>query len=81
VENEPRKVRFVVTSLIHPHPERVLLEIFRDHELEGEVEALTDDGEAPFLVVRVPGVREPVIVPFDKTRPAEAVACGPVNRQ
>jgi hypothetical protein len=81
VENEPRKVRFVVTSLIHPHPERVLLELFRDHELEGEVEALTDDGEAPFLVVRVAGLREPVIVPLGKTRPAEAVAYSTGPRQ
>jgi hypothetical protein len=80
VENEPRKVRFLITDLIHPHPARVLLELFRDHELEGAVEARTNDGEAPFLVVRVPGLKEAVIVPLDRTRPAEAAACAPITR-
>jgi hypothetical protein len=77
VENEPKKVRFLVTDLIHPHPARVLLEMFQKLDLEGEVAAGTTDGEAPFLVVRVAGLSQPVIVPLDKTRPVEPAACGP----
>jgi hypothetical protein len=81
VEHEPKKVRFLITDLIHPHPARALLEMFRDLDLEGEVEARTDDGEAPYLVVRVRGLREPVIVPLDRVRPAEPAACGPGARE
>jgi hypothetical protein len=80
VENEPKKVRFRISDLIHPNPAHVLLEMFRDLDIEGEVAAGTSDGEAPFLVVRVPGLSHPVIVPLDKTRPAEPAACGPAAR-
>ena len=80
MENEPKKVRFLVTDLIHPHPARVLAELFRDLDLEGEVAASTDDGEAPFLVVRIAGVSEPVIVPLDKVRPVEPAGCAPAAR-
>ncbi len=76
MENEPRKVRFLITDLIHPHPAVVLAEMFQDLDLEGEVAAATTDGEAPYLVVRVPGLSEPVIVPLNKTRPAESAGCG-----
>jgi hypothetical protein len=80
VENEPRKVRFRISDLIHPHPAHVLLEMFQNLTIEGEVAAGTSDGEEPFLVVRVPGLRQPVIVPLDRTRPAEPAACDPAAR-
>jgi hypothetical protein len=75
VNNVPRqKVRFRITDLIHPHPARVLLELFRDLRLEGEVADQTNDGDTPFLVVRVDGLSETVIVPLDKTQPPEPAA-------
>jgi len=48
-----------------------LLELFRELSLEGEVAARTDDGNAPYLVVRVAGVADPVILPVEKARPVE----------
>jgi hypothetical protein len=64
-------VRFLVSDLIHPHPTRVLEEMFQNLSLEGEVAARTTDGEAPFLIVRVQGLTDPVIVPLSKTEPAD----------
>jgi hypothetical protein len=64
-------VRFQLSDLIHPHPSRVLEEMFQNLSLEGEVAARTTDGEAAHLIVRVAGLAEPVIVPLDKTEPAE----------
>jgi hypothetical protein len=72
VEQTPAKtVRFRVCDLIHPPPARVLLEMFQNYCIEGEVAAVTTDGEASFFVVRVSGVTDPVIVPLDKTQPVE----------
>jgi hypothetical protein len=39
------------------------MELFRHLHLEGEVVAATSDGEAAYLVVRVAGLGEAVIVP------------------
>jgi hypothetical protein len=75
VENvPPKKVRFLVTDLVHPHPAQVLMELFQDLQLEGEVAVGTTDGEAPYLIVRVAGLSEPVIVPLDRTRCAVPAA-------
>ena len=71
----PQTVQFLVTDLIHPHPARVLLEMFRHHRLEGEVAARTTDGQRAYVVVRVPGMAEPVIVPLDRTQPVGPAAC------
>ena len=69
MENGPaKKVRFLVTDLVHPHPAQVLLELYGGEYLEGEVAAGTSDGEEPYLVVRVPGLGGPVIVPLDRTQ-------------
>ena len=62
-----RSVRFRVGDVVHPRPVQVLLELFRHLSLEGEVVTTTTDGEAPYLVVRVAGLTEAVIVPRDKT--------------
>jgi hypothetical protein len=45
------------------------MEIFRHLTLEGEVVAETTDGEVPYLVVRVPGLAEALIVPLGKADP------------
>jgi hypothetical protein len=56
-----------VGDIIHPRPVQVLMELFRHLNLEGEVVARTTDGETPYLVVRVMGLSEAVIVPLAKT--------------
>jgi hypothetical protein len=56
-----------VEDVVHPRPVQVLLELFRHLNLEGEVVAATTDGETQYLVVRVAGLEEPVIVPKHKT--------------
>lgn len=62
-----RTISFRVGDVIHPRPVQVLLELFRQLRLEGEVVATTTDGETPYLVVRVPGLDEALIVPRDRT--------------
>jgi hypothetical protein len=71
----PKRVRFLIRDLVHPLPTQVLMELFRHLALEGEVEAGTTDGESTFFVVRVAELEAPVIVPQEKTRPAEKASC------
>jgi hypothetical protein len=61
-------VRFLVRDIVHPRPVEVLYELYEKDCLQGEVLALTDDGQEPeaFMVVQVRGLREPVIVPAGK---------------
>jgi hypothetical protein len=58
-------VQFQVCDLVHPRSAEVLWELYARNRLEGQVVAVTDDGlsAARYLVVRVSGVSEPVIVP------------------
>ena len=58
-------VHFLARDIIHPRPAEVLYELYHKHSLQGEVIALTDDGREPdgFMVIRVRGLSEPVIVP------------------
>jgi hypothetical protein len=65
------RVRFLVGDVIHPRPVEVLMELFAGYPLDGEVVAETSDGNTPFLVVRVPGLAEAVIVPVTKTTAPE----------
>jgi hypothetical protein len=70
VDQSPnRTVRFRVGDVVHPRPVQVLLDMFRHLSLEGEVVTTTSDGELPYLVVRVAGLAEAVIVPLAKTTP------------
>jgi hypothetical protein len=62
-----RAVRFQVADIVHPRPVQVLLELFRHLSLEGEVVASTTDGATPYVVVRVAGLTDAVIVPLAKT--------------
>ncbi len=66
-ENSNSTVRFPVSAVVHPHPNRILAELFGDHELEGTVVAETTDGMKPFLLVRVNGLSDAVIVPQNKS--------------
>lgn len=71
-------VRFLVRDVIHPRPTQVLMELFRNLDLEGEVVAETTDGEARFLVVRVPRLSEAVIIPLARAQPVcTAILPGP----
>jgi hypothetical protein len=68
VDELPQKtVRFRVGDVVHPRPVQVLLELFRHLNLEGEVVAATTDGETQYVVVRVAGLADVVIVPTDRT--------------
>lgn len=68
MEDSPHKtVRFRVGDVVHPRPVQVLLELFHHLNLEGEVVAVTTDGDAQYVVVRVAGLKDVVIVPVEKT--------------
>jgi hypothetical protein len=62
-----RTVCFQVGDVVHPRPVQVLTEQFRDLSQEGEVVTSTKDGETTYVVVRVAGLSEPVIVPLART--------------
>ncbi len=62
-----RTVRFRVGDVVHPRPVQVLMEMFRQLDLEGQVVASTTDGQTSYVVVRVTGLSEAVIVPLEKT--------------
>jgi serine/threonine protein kinase len=61
---EPKTIRFLVGDVVHPRPMQVLTELFHHLSLEGEVvAATTSDSETSYLVVRVTGLADPIIVP------------------
>jgi hypothetical protein len=62
-----RTIRFRVGDVVHPRPVQVLLELFHQLSLEGEIVASTTDGDTSYLVVRVRGLSDAVIVPLAKT--------------
>lgn len=68
------KVQFWLQDATHPTAEELLRELFGGTVLEGEVIAHTDDGREAFLVVRVAGVEQPVLLPAHKARPRPASA-------
>ncbi len=68
MDNPPHKaVRFKVADVVHPRPLQVLLELFRHYSLEGEIVAATSDGETRYVVCRVAGLEDAVIVARDRT--------------
>ena len=75
-------VQFTIGDIVHPQPSEVLQELFQNHFLEGEVIATTDDGQSPerFLVVRIPHLREPVIVPARAALPCLSTCPAPAGR-
>jgi len=66
---EQTTVKFLVGDIIHPSPAQVLCALYEHKHLQGEVVAVTDDGQEPhnLYVVRVNGLNEPVIVHAKKT--------------
>lgn len=81
----PTRIQFRIEDVLHPNGTAVLWELYRGHALHGELLAVTDDGREPgnFLVLRVPGVHEPVLLPAAKALPhtegGQPVADVPLN--
>lgn len=67
-------VQFQVRDVIHPRPTEVLMELFRTLTLEGQVVAETTDGESDFLVVRVKGLKEALIIPLARIAPSRPLS-------
>jgi hypothetical protein len=67
-------VQFCIGDIVHPLPAQVLCQLYEKTSLHGEVIAVTDDGVQPggFLVVKVQGLDEPVIVPAQKVTPDQS---------
>ena len=63
-------VQFQVRDIVHPTPAAVLSELYGDDFLQGEVVGFTNDGRltSRYVVVRVPGVSELIIVPAGRIR-------------
>ncbi len=77
----PTRIRFRIEDVYHPNGTEVLWELYRGRFLQGELLAVTDDGKKPgnFLVLRVQGIQEPVLLPADKALPcSENGSCGSV---
>jgi hypothetical protein len=67
VQNAPQTaVRFQVTDVVHPRPSQLLAELFGHVSLQGQVVALTTAGDTRYLVCRVAGLEDAVIVPAEK---------------
>jgi len=45
-----------------PDPEKVLIELYGDHILQGFVRDITEKGGQPYAVVEVEGVSTPMVV-------------------
>src|SRR5438270_887729 len=65
------EVHFCVGDIVHPYPVQVLCQLYENKSLRGEIIAITNDGCQPgnYVVVRVQGLDEPIIVPIGKTSP------------
>jgi hypothetical protein len=61
-------IRFPLHAAIHPSPLEILCQLYGHESLQGEVLARTQAGDEPeqFLVVKIAGLDEPVIVPARK---------------
>lgn len=63
-----RWVRFKVLDIYYPDPIKVLADLHGNEILTGKVLDLSDSGmqKDAFIVVKVEGVEEPVIVPVER---------------
>lgn len=74
VQTQPQTVSFLIQDVVHPRPLQVLNALYRHVAIEGRVVAQTSDGTAAFLVVRIPGLNEAVIVShWNDGPPSEAM--------
>jgi hypothetical protein len=69
-------VKFRITDAIHPRPEQILLELFGGRCLQGQVVAESDGlADERFVVLRVDGLSEPVVLRVEATTPARDASC------
>ena len=63
-----RWVRFKVLDIYYPDPTKVLIDLHGHEILTGKVLDLSDSGmqEDVFIVVKIEGIEEPVIVPMER---------------
>ena len=63
-----RWVHFRVLDIYYPDPTKVLIDLHGNEILTGKVLDLSDSGmqKDAFIVVKVEGVEEPVIVPVER---------------
>jgi len=60
-------VGFQIKDIVHPDPVHVLSALYEQRQVQGEIVAVTNGGREPcFLVVKVCGLNEAVIVPKGK---------------
>lgn len=66
VKLQNRLVNFRVCDVHFPEPERLLVELFGQHLLQGRVTGATcDSAGGEFAIVEIEGVDKPVFVPLD----------------
>jgi hypothetical protein len=67
-----RVVHFSAADIYFPDRAKVVLQLHRDGDIEGEVIGFSDDGSRKdaFAVIKVDRVSEHVYVPVDRLRPA-----------
>ena len=60
-------VEFQIKDIVHPDPVQVLSALYEQCQVHGEIVAVTNGGDEPcYLVIKVSGLNEPVIVPKGK---------------
>jgi hypothetical protein len=63
-----RWVHFKVRDVYIPDPQQVLAELYGNDILQGKVLDLTQNraSDQPFVVVKVDGLKEPLIIPLEQ---------------
>jgi hypothetical protein len=67
VELRNRWVHFKVSDVHIPNAEQVLIELYGDHLLQGQVMDISEDiKQGKFAVVKVEGISAPVIISLER---------------
>jgi hypothetical protein len=61
-----RWVHFRVRDVYIPDPQKVLVDLYGDHLLQGRVRELSESDDDSFAVVEVEGIEMPVIIALDR---------------
>jgi hypothetical protein len=59
-------VHFKVSDVQIPDPQKVLVDLYGDHLLQGRVRDLSEGSDGTFAVVEVEGIETPVIIAVDR---------------
>lgn len=68
MEERGRSVIFAVQDIAFPTPGEVLMTLHSDDLLHGEVVDVSEGASETYVVVRVEGLEQPVVVPIDRIR-------------